>query len=359
MSKTSYIIPVSRTSNMAIRRLRTAGQLRRTDEFIPGGGIGTVYRLGAELSATVAAASDFRLQVGRELLDVDVYRTPEWEYSLLIRASPSFTQRRLAHLIPALLAAPANFDAPTWAAQLVTALQTPVVVGPVPLTVSETWSPAGQFLAAEVRLIDRNGLWSVHLPFEVPHTRDLTGEGAVLGVDIGLRPLLTVAVATGGTWSTGSVNQLSPGEQRLLLSLAAAAGVARRDVLQAQRLLVYAAARQLIEEGFLVPVVQEAGTVIFERLRYEGMHQGVAQASRDLAVRDCVTAWLPQLARIHGIRLILVPPAYTSVDCSRCDLRHERQRVTFQCRNPRCRFTAGVHENAARNILKRAGVSLF
>ena len=359
MTRTSYITPIGKASNPVLEGLRATGKLHRTTEYVPGAGTGIVYALDAELSATVAAASDFQLQVGGEVVDADMYRMPEREYSLMVRASPSFSQRRLNHLTSGLLVGQASFDGTAWSVMLITALQTPPMVGPEPLTVSEPWSPEGQFARADVRFIDREGLWTVHLPFDMPHSRDLTvGTGMVMAVDAGLRPLMTVAVCGGGTWSTGSVAQLTRAQQRQLLVLAVAAGVPAHEVLKAQRLLNYAAARQLLEEGFLLPLIEASEVVIFEKLRYEGMSPGVARASRDLAVRDCLTAWLPQLARIHGIEMIQVAPAYTSVDCSRCDTRHEPQQVTFQCRNPYCMFRAGVHENAAMNILKRSWTSL-
>lgn len=327
MSLTSYVVPVSKTSNPAVQRLLNAGQLRPTEERIPGAGAGTVYALDAALSETVMAANDFQLQVGAELINVEVYRMPEREYSLLVRASPAFTQRRLANLILALLAGQANFDGAGWGVRLVEALQTPLVVGPEPITVGEPWSPEGQFIKADIRLIDRDGLWSVHLPFEMPHSRDLEpGTGMVMAVDAGLRPLMTVAVFGGGTWATGSVAQLTRAQQRQLLVLAAAAGVPAHEVLKALRLLNYAAARQLLEEGFLLPPIEASAVVIYEKLRYEGMSPGVAQASRELAIRDCLTAWLPQLARIHGIEMIQVPPAYTSTDYCRCTTRRNRAR---------------------------------
>ena len=360
MSRTSFIIPINKASNSVLESLRTADHLHRTDEFIPGAGTGAVYKIDAELSATVAAASDFQLQVGTEVIDADVYRMPERPYSLLVRASPSFTQRRLDHLTAALLGGQAAFDGSAWSSMLITALQTPPVVGPEPLTVGERWSPEGQFVKEDVRLIDRGGLWSVHLPFDMPHSRDLEpGTGMVMAVDAGLRPLMTVVTSGGGTWATGSVAQLTRTQQRQLLVRAAAAGVSAHEVLKAVRLLNYAAARQLLEEAFLLPLIEAAAVVIYEKLRYEGMSPGVAQASRDLAIRDCLTAWLPQLARIHGIQMIPVPPAYTSMDCCRCTTRHAPQQVTFQCTNPRCLYTAGVHENAAWNILNRGTSSLY
>jgi hypothetical protein len=360
MYRTSYIIPIDKASNPVLEGLRTAGQLQRTDEYVPGAGTGTIYRMDAALSATIAAASDFGLQIGTEVIDADVYRMPERPYSLMVRASPSFSQRHLDHLTSGLLVGQAAFDVTAWSTALVAALQTPLVVGPDPRMVSEPWSPEGQFVQSDVRLIDRDGKWSVHLPFDLPHSRDLEpGTGMVMAVDAGLRPLMTVAIFGGGTWATGSVAQLSLAQRRQLLIRAAAAGLPREDVLQALRLLTYAAARQLLEEGFLLPLIEAAAVVIYERLSYEGMSTGVAQATRDLAIRDCLTAWLPQLARIHGIDMIQVPPAYTSMDCCRCNTRHAPQQVTFQCTNPRCLYNTGVHQNAAWNILKRGTSSLY
>ena len=91
--------------------------------------------------------------------------------------------------------------------------------------------------------------------------------------------------------------------------------------------------------------------VIVEDIRPRGLRPRFIPKARSLAVYDFVQAWLPQMLHAQGAQLIRVDPAYTSRDCSQCPWRGERQHEIFRCAN--CGYTAGVHENAARNIAKR------
>ena len=352
MQTQTYILPVDRTANITIERWFQGGQLRATDEQLPGTN-GRVHALSPALLSTVCAADDFHLHVGQERIGVPVYRIPEWEYSSLLRVSGLFRQHRIAHLIQPLLVSQQAFQADRWIADLIDAVSGAPIVGPHPLTIGEQWSDAGRFVPAATRLIRRRAFWEIQLGFELPLTRDLDGHGLVLGIDIGLRPLVTVALEGGGGWATGGIVRFTPATWRQLSVAATAAGVDPVLVKRTGRLLRYAAARQLIEEEFLVPVAQTARAVVAERLNYAGFEAHIVQQMREEAIRDFLTAWLPQRLNAWGIQLVPTDPAYTSRDCSRigCGHRNAEQFETFICEL--CGHSLDIHANAALNILRR------
>jgi hypothetical protein len=353
MKTQTYILPVDRTSNPTIERWARNGQLRTTAERLPGTN-GRVHALSPALLHTVRAADDFRLQLGQDRIGVPVYRMPEWEYSTLVRASGTFRQHQVAHLIPSLLLSQQAFQVDRWISGLINAVSGTPLNGPHPMTVGERWADTGRFMSESTRLISRGDYWEVQLGFELPLTRDLDGHGLVLGIDVGLRPLVTVALEGGGgrSWATGGIVRFSATNRRQLAVAATAAGTDPALVKRTCQLLRYAAARQLIEEEFLVPVAQTARAVVAERLNYAGFGARTVQQMREEAVRDFLTAWLPQRLTAWDIQLVPTNPAYTSQDCSHgCGYRSAPQTGTYLC--GRCGNSMDIHANAALNILRR------
>ncbi|WP_433795570.1 RNA-guided endonuclease InsQ/TnpB family protein [Actinoplanes sp. CA-252034] len=83
--------------------------------------------------------------------------------------------------------------------------------------------------------------------------------------------------------------------------------------------------------------------------------RNMARKSADASIGAC-KAELIERGKRAGRRVVLVPPAYTTMTCSACDERANRRlglgvRV-FEC--PACGFTAGRDLNAARTILVTA-----
>ena len=350
MSVTSYVVPISKASNTVLECLLAAGQLRVTDETVIGTS-GEVHAPSDALVPTIQAASDFSLTVGTETITADLFRLPEWEYSTLLRASPDFHQPPLAHLMPDLLGSRRTFPEASWTRKLGDALSTAPIVGPYPLLVSEPWADTGRFCAEQTRFVLRDGLWWLHLVFELDLTRDEPDVGVVLAADVGLQPAITVVGEGGSVHTVPGVMHLSSAGRRQLLVETTARGIDPATVLRTLRVLKYAAARQIIEEQFLLYIAVTARAMIIERLNYSGFSRGVVQQTRDEAIRDCWTAWLPQRAHAYDIQLIKVNPAYTSRDCSRCPFRNAEQIGTFICAN--CGYTTVTHINAAQNVLKR------
>ena len=69
-------------------------------------------------------------------------------------------------------------------------------------------------------------------------------------------------------------------------------------------------------------------------------------------------SWLDYLAKVHGKRVIAVPPEYTTQECSRCGTRVTKTLSdrTHVC--PKCGLALGRDHNAARTILGR-GLTLL
>lgn len=65
--------------------------------------------------------------------------------------------------------------------------------------------------------------------------------------------------------------------------------------------------------------------------------------------------WVKSYAVMHGIQVIAVPPQYTSQDCSGCGERVQKTLSTRTHVCPRCGRVIDRDENAALNILAKAG----
>ncbi|EAW34536.1 RNA-guided endonuclease TnpB family protein [Lyngbya sp. PCC 8106] len=64
--------------------------------------------------------------------------------------------------------------------------------------------------------------------------------------------------------------------------------------------------------------------------------------------------WLEYMARVYGVPVIAVEPAYTSQNCSNCGEKVVKTLSTRTHECPHCGYIADRDENAARNILKSA-----
>jgi transposase len=68
-------------------------------------------------------------------------------------------------------------------------------------------------------------------------------------------------------------------------------------------------------------------------------------------------AFIAYKARMAGVRVVCIDPAYTSQTCSRCghcEKANRKSQARFLCRS--CGFSAHADANAACNIARRAAV---
>jgi putative transposase len=96
--------------------------------------------------------------------------------------------------------------------------------------------------------------------------------------------------------------------------------------------------------------------LVFEDLQID---QPYCELTRGVALRRRLSQWqhgairtaAANKARLAGLAIASVNPAYTSRNCSRCGLRGKRHRHKFTC--PSCGHTQHADVNAATNIRNR------
>jgi hypothetical protein len=350
MSIFTFINPVADTSMSDIKRLIAAGQLVVSTETVVGTP-GTVYAPVDALVPTISAVNDHELQIGQITLNAPIYRLPEWPYSHLIRISGAFRQYRVGPMMGHLLRPRLSGEDQFWSENLLEEMHNPPVIGPIPMTIGEPWSPEGRFLPELTRVILRGRHAFLQIGFELPYTTEDKSD-TVVGLDIGIRPLITAAVVGGGTWRTSGIYPLEKAAVDWLYRSAHRTGIAPGEVKRTLDLIHYAACRMAIEEQTGLYLRAGVRAVIVEAMQPRGLRPRFIPTARNQAVYF-LHAWLPQMLHAQGAQLIRVDPAYTSRDCSQCPWRGGPQREVFVCGNCRCRHSENVHVNAARNIAKR------
>jgi hypothetical protein len=293
-------------------------------------------------SVPTEALSDDRLQIGNVVVRADLSRLPTPAYRALVAGSPQFHQYPdLDQLLTQML------DPHLPAGNLAQRLEAAVALGrqpdPVPrlvvtpTTFQCTWLPAGTYLR------QAGCDWFVFLSFATTYTPGQQARRKVaIGLDLGMRPL-TVAVTSSGTvaefvghqlahLSTFRPLGLSPVAHALYHQLRFAVG--RRDAENVVRYLIY-----------------HGSAVFAEALTHRGMGGFFVHDGRDRALHDYHFSWLPQYLFAARIPFRRVDPAHTSVTCSLCGGRGDRQGEAFTC--PACHRHQNAHANAARNVLQR------
>ena len=102
-------------------------------------------------------------------------------------------------------------------------------------------------------------------------------------------------------------------------------------------------------------VIQSNDLVAIENLRIRNLvkNHHLAKSISDAAWYR-FREWLEYMARVYGVPVIAVEPAYTSQNCSNCGEKVVKTLSTRTHKCPHCGYIANRDENAARNILKSA-----
>ena len=99
--------------------------------------------------------------------------------------------------------------------------------------------------------------------------------------------------------------------------------------------------------------------IAYEDLRVANMvkNRHLSKSSSDAGWRVFIR-WLEYLARVYGKRVVAVPPASTTQECSRCGTLVQKtlSERTHVC--PKCGLVLGRDHNAARTVLGRGLVLL-
>ena len=203
----------------------------------------------------------------------------------------------------------------------------------------------------EADLVIRKGRWFFNLVVEVAESRPVA-VGPALGVDVGENTL--AATSTGQIWGGESLRERrdrhlalrrrlqSNGSQSAKQTLRQVSGKERRRV----KHLNHETSKGIIEEA------RKAGatTIVMEDLTH--IRDRILAGKR---VRTRLHRWafrqlqdfVEYKARIAGIAVEYVNPAYTSRTCSACGRLGTRWKHRFECS---CGFRAHADLNASRNL---------
>jgi putative transposase len=209
----------------------------------------------------------------------------------------------------------------------------------------------------ESDLVHRDGMWFLYATCEVPEPPQVTPNG-FLGVDLGI---VNIATTSDGTRHAGRhLNRVRHRHRRLRGKLQ------RKGTKSAKRLLKR---RRRKESRFAADI----NHCIAKRIVAEAQRTGRGIALEELTgLRGRVRLRRPQRATLHswafhqlgafiaykarlaGVVVVHVDPAYTSQTCAECghlDKGNRLDQAQFLCRS--CGVAANADRNAARNIAAR------
>ena len=217
------------------------------------------------------------------------------------------------------------------------------------------WLP---YIKGEADLITRRGKYFLLQTVEVPEDGIKDFE-EFLGIDFGLINIATLS--TGEKMSGKEIEAYrtlrqkvrsslqskgTPGAKRLLKRLS---GKERR----AASVVNHTIAKRIVEKA-----LKERKKIALEKLK--GIRKSANKKGK--AFRSRVGKWnfadlrakIEYKAKLRGVPMIAVAPAYTSQLCSSCHKLGSRKGESFKCSH--CGFEEHADINAARNIALRAGV---
>lgn len=216
------------------------------------------------------------------------------------------------------------------------------------------WLP---YVKGEADLIHRKGKFFLLQTVEFPEERVKDAE-VFLGVDLGITDIATLSDGT--TVSSEWINEY----RRKRSSVRAS--VQRKGTRSSRRLLKRLSRRErstatLVNHTLGRRIVDKAKTegagIAMEELRHIRQRAG----GRGKTMRTLLNRWafgqlrsfIEYKSAMRGVKLVVVPPAYTSKTCNRCKCIGDRRGKKFQC--TRCGHAGDADHNAALNIAALGG----
>jgi putative transposase len=208
------------------------------------------------------------------------------------------------------------------------------------------------------RIVRRAGKWFVRLTCEVPQPEHLPPTGEAVGIDVGLTKLATLSngeAVENPRWYRRAQKRLRVAQRRVARREKGGAR-RRKAVVQLQRVALKVADRR---KDFLDKLandwINRFDRLAIEDLRVKAMARGRFAKSILDAGWSYLRSRLAQKAACAARELELKEPRGTSQDCSGCGATVPKKLSVRVHGCPHCGLEMDRDENAARNILNRAG----
>jgi len=199
----------------------------------------------------------------------------------------------------------------------------------------------GWNLRPGARLLKKGEKWFVQLTFE-KETPKKKKEGKIIGVDIGIKKLIT----------TSEKEFLGKDIEKLIQKIQRKqqGSKAFKRVLKERDYYINQTVKQL-DWSQLKKIVMENIKNIKKNIKRDRKLSKEVRSKFHWWTYSRLLRRIQELAEISGVHCQLVNPAHTSQTCSQCGYVHKLNRVgeIFKCRN--CGYTADADWNASLNIL--------
>lgn len=205
--------------------------------------------------------------------------------------------------------------------------------------INRTLALPGAKLNTGAEIFERDGQWYARVSVTVPQPAVQETHG-VIGADVGVR----AAVTTSDGRVAPSLHPVLRRSRDQLATRQREQQTRRTNGLSQQRQRLCAEARRL------VTLAEHTGRAV-----------ALENPSRLIRWKQHAARFFGQrvslLGKLHGVPVVLVPPPYTSLTCSRCGGRAtNRHRRMFHCWD--CKLTVNADVNASRNIAHE-GAAVF
>ena len=221
----------------------------------------------------------------------------------------------------------------------------------IPIQFPRIQEPLLKFEVRECKLLrGEDDEWFVNITVQ-KQARLKRKYATVLPVDMGLRKLATTIEDGKPRFYGKRVRTIRGNYYRLRRSVGKPRAIKkwRHSEQRSVRHEVHAITRRIVEQAKRMNAIIAVGDLkdIHNRNRGRSFNRRLASQPFYLFKQ-----YLTYKANWEGIRVLMVPEAYTSQTCSRCGMRGQRVTGRFSC--PNCGLRVDADVNGAWNIMKRA-----